>query len=402
MNKGLLRVLKITAACFVALMILSQLYKTLYNPFTTETVRSAEYYSGIDVVGLILRDETVITAQTDGIVSFPHGEGNHVSKNGVAANIFSSKEAAAAYLKVRELEEEIATLKDIQTYNDLYAADMDLLDTKVLSALVATLGDQSMRLKNTNVASERDLCNYLNRKQIVMGQVDNFNALIASLEAEKAAYEAQYTGAVGSITTDQSGYFISVVDGYENAVSPDNFDSLTPSAFENLKPSEPAPDALCKIVSDYHWYLACEIGVDESLSMKTGSTVKLRTAVDGYTELPVTVVAVNRDTEKRKAVVVFRCKILGAELAGLRNLPVTIVKENYQGLRVDNRALRAVDGVRGVFVYRNRTLKFVPVNILYTGSYSIIEKEIGKEDTLRLYDEIVVKGRNLYDGKLVN
>lgn len=400
MNEKLMRILKIAAAALVILMLVSQLYKTLYNPFTTETVMAAEYYDGIDVVGLVLRDETIVTADVSGVISYPHGEGSHVSKDGIVANLFETEEAANAYLKVRELEQAIATLRDTQSYNDLYAANLDLLENKILTSLVKTLDEKAPRFKIVGQTAENDLANYLNRKQIVTGQATDFDARIAALEAEKAAYEAQYTGAVGAVRTDTSGYCISVVDGYENAVDLTALDTLTPAAMEDLTPAAVPENVICKIVSDYHWFLAAEIDIDDSLAIKEGSTMKLRTALRGYTELPVTVEAVNREGEK--AVVVFQCKILCEELAGTRNLPVTIVKENYEGLRVDNRALHAVDGVRGVYVYRNSKMTFVPVELLYSGSYSIVKKQMGQENALRLYDEIIVKGRNLYDGKIVS
>ena len=47
-------------------------------------------------------------------------------------------------------------------------------------------------------------------------------------------------------------------------------------------------------------------------------------------------------------------------------------------------------------------LSFVPVNVLYsTDSYCICEAQTTGV-RLKLYDEIVIKGKNLYDGKVIN
>jgi hypothetical protein len=128
----------------------------------------------------------------------------------------------------------------------------------------------------------------------------------------------------------------------------------------------------------------------------------LKTAVSGYTDLPVNIEHINRSNGANEAVVVFVCKTVSEELAGLRTIPVTIVRESYEGLRVNNQAVRVNnEGVTGVYIYRNNQLKFVEVNLLYTGKYSIVEQVTGKSGVLRLYDEIIVKGRNLYDGKIV-
>ena len=84
-----------------------------------------------------------------------------------------------------------------------------------------------------------------------------------------------------------------------------------------------------------------------------------------------------------------------------------IVLNTYKGLKVSSSALRVVskeDGTNstGVYVLSGMTAHFVPVNIVYSNDvYAIceIEQEDGK---LRLYDEIIVKGKNIYDGKIVD
>ena len=47
-------------------------------------------------------------------------------------------------------------------------------------------------------------------------------------------------------------------------------------------------------------------------------------------------------------------------------------------------------------------VKFVPVNVLWSGeNYSVVEQQASTSKVLRIYDEIVVKGKNLYDGKII-
>ena len=47
-------------------------------------------------------------------------------------------------------------------------------------------------------------------------------------------------------------------------------------------------------------------------------------------------------------------------------------------------------------------MKFRKVNILYIGStYAVVEYDVIDTSGLQAYDEVVVKGSNLYDGKVV-
>lgn len=402
MEQKLFKILKLVGIGFVVLVLLHQGYKAVYNPFTTETVTYVNYYDGIDVVGTVIRDENIITADYNGVLSYTLNEGARVAKSGVVANIYKNVEAANAHLQIKRIENEIKNLEDIQTYNDLYAANVSLIDSKIFSSLVSLAGDRQNGKKVIDSTAASELCNFLNRKQIVTGTATSFDALISSLKTQKAGYESAYSEAIGSITTDHSGYFISVVDGYENVLSPTELETLTPEKFNSLKPGTVDPAAVGKVVSDYRWYIAVKVPFDYSLTLSKGQKMTLKTAVSGYTDLAVNIEHINRSNGANEAVVVFVCKTVSEELAGLRTIPVTIVRESYEGLRVDNQAIRVnKDGVTGVYIYRNNQLKFVKVNLLYSGKYSIVEQITGESGVLRLYDEIIVKGRDLYDGKIV-
>lgn len=401
MSDKLLKWLKAVVFVCVAMMLIHQLYKSFYSPFTTETVMSADLYDGVDVVGFVIKDETVIHSDKTGVIGYPIKEGGRVAKNGTVANLFQSEEAANAYITVEALTKEIETLKDTQTYNDLYAADLGLVNKKINESLIQFLTDRQRTKKSIAYSSDSELANFINRKQIITGQATDYNTLIASLEQKKASYQVIFGGNVGSIKTDISGYFISVVDGYESVIGTDQIASLTAETLKNLKPETVPPTAICKVVADYKWYIAAEIPFDYSLSLKEGQSMTLKTAIDGYTKLPVTIETVNRNKADENAVVVFSCKIVSEELAGLRTLPATILTEHYSGLRVNKASIRVEEGKTGVYVFKNNQLEFVEVEVLYTDKYSIVKQEMGKEDSLRLYDEIVVRGRDLYDGMVI-
>ena len=80
-----------------------------------------------------------------------------------------------------------------------------------------------------------------------------------------------------------------------------------------------------------------------------------------------------------------------------------MVKKEYDGLKVSKNALRVVDSKRGVYVLTGMQVKFVEVNVLFSNdSYMICEKQSADDSVLRLYDEVIVKGKNLYDGKIIS
>ena len=94
---------------------------------------------------------------------------------------------------------------------------------------------------------------------------------------------------------------------------------------------------------------------------------------------------------------------MNSELASIRKGSMTIVDKTYSGLKIPAKAIRFEDEKAGVFVVSGMTLKFVTVDILYrTDEYIICEQQVSNESVLRLYDEVVVKGKKLYDGKIID
>ena len=158
-----------------------------------------------------------------------------------------------------------------------------------------------------------------------------------------------------------------------------------------------------KIVSDYEWYIAAEVTINESLNYKEGDKLTIYTSVKSYPKLPVTVSKINISESGSSAVVLFACNDMNSELASMRTGPMTVVKKEYSGLKVHKSALRVVDSKRGVYVLTGMQVKFVEVNVIFTdGEYLICEKQTSDSSVLRLYDEVIVKGKNLYDGKIIS
>ena len=113
--------------------------------------------------------------------------------------------------------------------------------------------------------------------------------------------------------------------------------------------------------------------------------------------LKAQVVAVNvsgADT----AAVVLRCNVMDEELANMRIEDIEIIFNSVTGFRVPANAVREVDGVKGVYILRSNSVTFREINIVWTSD----EYVICNDDEIKLYDEIITKGKDLYDGKAIN
>lgn len=402
MNKKVVTTVKYLAAVFVIMFIFAQLYSIFINPVTTDTVYEHSSFSGYSTKGYIIRNETIITQKTDGALGYEVENGGRVSKKGTIANIYKSSEDAANKVYLEQLEQKIASLETIQSYNDLNAADIGALKMNIHNSLITAMQNTQGGKVDAAKAMTDELLSNLNRYQIITGQVSDFNTLIAKLKAERDALKASMSPTLDVIQSPESGYVIYSVDGYENIVSTDELASLSTERMQSIEQGSAAPDAVCKIVSNYEWYIAAEIPFSESLNLQEGAEVVIKTTLPSVPELKVSVRHINKQSVHENAVVVFACSTMNTDLASTRWLEMTVVYEEYEGLKVDNRAIRVVDGVKGVYVLTASQVKFVEVNVIWTGeNYSIVERKSTDSKTLRIYDEIVVKGKNLYDGKII-
>ena len=396
------KVFKISIGVIVAIFIINQLISSLYMPVKTE---NAVFYSandGFKITGHIIRNETYVTSNDDGVLHFVTEDGSRVAKNGVVANIYGSADASITVSQIDVLKDQIADIEDILSYNDIEAADLGLINSKISNSL----GDFIFENSGGNFENAETLSKALlsanNRKQVALGVATGLNDRLASLQKALASLTNTLPQARGSILAKESGYFVSKTDGYEKAFPIDDLSKITEEFLSSVKPEAKEKNVIGKIVSDYEWYIAAVLPLNDSLKYKEGQELKLVTSIKSSPTLLVTVKQINISEENDNAVIIFACNDMNSELATIRTAGMTVVDKEYSGLRVSKKALRVVDSQKGVYVQTGMQIHFVPVEIIYRqDDYILCEKKNENGNFLKLYDKVVVKGKNLYDGKIV-
>lgn len=417
-----------------------------------ETVNSYTVYDRLEVQGVAIRSEQILEQSSSGYVYYTLENGARVSKDGTIAQVFPSESDALAKKDIETVNHEIEVLETLQKQGSVSKTNLEMLNTQLGSAqrdlvTMARKGDFSdMDTVSSNMLE------LFNRKQILVGHVDNFDARLSALKTKRDKL-AGYKDATGTITSPVTGYFVSSLDGYENTFDYDNVTSLTVDDVQKALDAKPKPDttSVGKVVGNYEWYLAC-IVPNEKLSLfgeKMNMNVMLPFVTDDA--VPVRVEKINRAGDK--AMVLLKCSYMSEALSGVRCEQIQILLKEYTGLYVPDEALRFnKDNEPGVFVRNGTTLQFRKVKIDYhseTGKYSIcdanvetaklesapvtkttqpttadgeappedaepteppvtkttVAKQEEKEDYtpyLKLYDDMVVGGKNLYEGKVVH
>lgn len=394
---------KILIGLLAAVFIFHQVYSAVYKPITTQSAEFHTATDGLNITGFVIRKEHVIESNTENVLHFAVQSGKRVAKGGTVAELYDTTSASEIVLKIEETKQKIEDITEIQNYNDVQAADIELVNEKIRKELGELIFNSSSGDFAKCSQDTTELLSAVNRKQVITGEQTDFSKQLNALNEELNILNSSLPVSKGKIKAEVSGYFVSLTDGYENILNEKKLSEITPEYLSNLKPQKTKNGTVGKIVSDYEWFIVAKVPLNDSLKYKEGDTLEIKTSVKTSPMLPVMVERINLSEDSNSAVVIFSCNQMNSELASMRTAAMTVVNKEYSGLKVPKKALRVVDGKTGVYVVSGINVKFVRVNVIYNAADYIIceQKQTNDEPVLKLYDEVVVKGRKLYDGKVI-
>lgn len=410
-----------------------QVYMVNHKGIVTEMAMYGTVSDTVQARGFAIRDEKVITDSYSGVLSYRVADGTRVSKGGVIADVYTSESDAAAWNTIDSIEREIENLKPLAKSADFFAANPSTISTQIYTAL----GDIFSELRHGNFSEttelKENLENALNRKQLVTGEEspETYSAKIEQLEAQKEQLSLSAQPSVGTITSPAAGYFISSTDGFENVVDISKIKDITADTVRDLLGREQGTglsSSVGKICSDFNWYLVCVFSDNVSWRFEDVTEVNLDIPFASTETIPATVIAKNKDKDTGDTAVVFECSYMDSDIASVRNEMVQVNVQTYSGVLVNEKALRFCDvpytytdengntveavkkNVKGVYIQNGRQLEFVQIFTEKTiNGYAICKTELDDDDyaafvtnsTIQLYDNVVIEGTDLYDGKPV-
>lgn len=393
----------------------------------TETAYRTTIADTINTTGFVVRDEEFIDANKNGVLAYHVSTGDKVTANGTIATIFSNENDAINFQKIEDINEQIEELEALNSVMGSSNVGLDSVNNKLdqkLSAFIATINERDF-LDIEDVQS--DLLSAIYRKQIITGDHDNFDEQIEQLKNEKSQLESKSKNSIGAIVSEDSGYFVSTVDGYENKFNISELSEITNSKLEALEAdSVDESKYIGKIIKGVNWYLACPVTFEQATAIKhSDASVNVKIPYASSELIPAKVVSINEFANEDNAVVILECNFMSPALAQIRNEAVEIQLDTYTGLKVpkvalhddtvtktfineNNEEVTSENVVQGVYVKFGSQLIFKQVFIIYSGDDFIICSETPENEmfynnsTISLYDEVVVEGDDLYDGKLID
>ena len=378
-----------------------QLYTILHRTYRTETAIAYTMADSISLSGMAVFE--TVDVPGEGNLGYIVADGERVSAGTVLAERYTDESQGVLRERLDRLDRTLELLSKSQNST---GSDLSMLTTQTRTALYNLL-DQIDTASYSGIAqAEEDFLLAQNRLQISTGQADNFESVMATLQQEREEVAGQL-GGLQTITAGTNGYFVSSVSANPISMDQETLDAMSSAELQSLLEQgvENSPAELAgHIITGFSWrfYGVCSL---ETAGRLDGIT-RVNISVPGKENdpLPATVVEVTEDEETGTAKVVIECRSINANVLrfGIEEAQVDLT--TYEGIRIDRSALHIKDGAKGVYVKYGDLQRFRRITILYEDeNYILVPKDgaLGTENEVRLYDEVIVEGTNLQDGKLL-
>lgn len=419
------RVASLVVAFLLLFFIGYQIYNANFTKQKTETALYKTAQEKLQVTGYAVRDEQYLTSDTGGVLEYTVPDGGKVNKDGVVAQAYQSVADASVLHKKEALEQELKALQDVSGQGEALSVSAENIDSLLNDQLVQLL--QTSSQPGADISDDRlALLKLLNEKQLSSGAVQNFSKRISDLQSQISQLSTQGNGeSLGTVKTPAAGYFSSKTDGYEKAFSYDEVKELYPEDLKKIgQPATVPSNVVGRICSKFNWYFVCTVDKDHASRFKPETNVTIQFPFASNQSVQAEVVRVNQRSADQDAVVILESSAMDGSLINIRKETAEITLQTYEGIQVSqsavhfetvSREVQQKDGtkktesksVEGVFVTYGSEIQFKQIVPLYSdGTYVYCDPSpdldtLMTDDTIKLYDEVVIEGKDLYDGKVI-
>ena len=369
LGKTVAAVLVVLLSLYIAIPVVRQVtgrYET--EPVTYITVTESGNTSGV-----IVRAEKLLSTDMP-YVSLLAENGEEVAANSAVAVAVQNQSSLDVAHRANEVETEINYLRSL--LSRLSTASDNAEQETALRSAVYRLSEASMQEDAGALDSAVATLSTLLRGSAAENSEEELSALIRETEELRGQLsERDY------LYAPAAGIFSAETDGFES-LTPAVLDGISPEGVENLRTQG----------SD----------VADSDRLRVGDVTSLDFGYRSSRTVRAAVRSISPTDRAGKVAVVFRCSSALAETLSLRLAEAEVVFRSYSGLRVPKKAVHVEDGKTVVYTVSAGQMERKLVDILYTGEDFYLVESGSEGSSLRAGNELIISGKNLKDGNVVN
>ena len=384
-------------------------YKLVAGILIDEKLTETVVYGQLNIKnvydGIIFRNELIINTNVEGKIRYNVADGDKIKKGLKIAEVYRDVGDVSLVETADDLSDDLVTAQSLTISEEDLNAEIEklvgaLLDARARKDFLQVRDlkqDLDLKLDKLEMLADMDAVSGSGFEQAFVGGGVLGEGQSISFYSPKAGIVTFASDAMESILTLENIYKLDYDSVIQQAIQ---VKSLTTDYVTNGRP-------VYKIVDNSVWMLVAIIDKEEIGLYDEGKYVKVE--VSGET---VTGVVSKVFETGEKGALVLKMTEQVQNFHKERVVKTTIIRENYQGLKIPSTAIVTNDGQQGVYIVGvdNKTI-FKPVQVIgYDASFAIVKNgfvEVVKgESTERvrsidINDDVLIQGINYNEGDSV-
>lgn len=404
-KEGKQRIAMIFVILLIGAYVAAELYGVFNSGLKLQTAVTSTVYDTISTNALVVRDEHVVTSQKDAVTVASVSDCEKVKNGGEIAKVFSSAENAQAYSQYTELESELEYYANMESQAVGQATDVESLDKDILQ----NINEYIRAAEYSKIETAEDYSSELNdkftRRQILIGKKIDFSTVMKDVESQMQAVNVSSAKPVSYIKADSSGIFSTYSDGLESAFDYSavaSLDSETLSQWIEQAKTPAKTQGIGKIITSFNWYFCASVSAKAVTGLENGDYIDV--AVSGTDRIYSCKIVAGAEPELSAdtTVLVLMCDDMNSDVASMRIADIELRVNTYTGIRMPASALHVDEnGQKGVYALIGSVVEWRNVEVIYTdGDYVMIKYDPEADNGIKIYDEIIIQGKELHDGKV--
>lgn len=397
-------------------------FQFIFDGYETDALYTYAAEELVQTSGCVIREEQVVEGGSE-LAAVIVSEGEKVAAGDTLALVYENQDALLRHWDIVSMEERLKSLKYIFSHS-IDSADSAQLNRNIVQSIVDLKKAVSQGKLEDLPERSSDLKMLVFRGDYTYNGSHALTQEIHDLEAKTKALAESNRSYTTTITTPCSGTFSGMVDGYENVLTPDAVNLVSPARLEELLGSKEDvqekvdnSEYLGKLVTDNRWYFATIMTEDDAANLKLGGTIPTRfNSIDHTVNMKVE--SISTPDDNHEVCVVLSSDRFMSQATLLRDQTADLILNTVTGFRVAKSAIHVenISGQIGVYRVFGTRLRWTPVEILWEDEDFYLIRQRSEYDAdgnpkpmtalkeasrLRVGTKIVTKGQNLYDGKII-
>lgn len=372
------------AAVGFAVYIVIQLIGDMTPTVTTTPAvltRESEYTPA--TAYLMRRERVLVSPNAGGAMRYLLADGELASLGEEAAYIYPAEDARTLE-RIAELEGEISLLSSALKKAQAFESILN-----VSSALSDTWSDMMQSISASDYSSAASISGELRRLLIrydaYRGRDDDIENAISAMNEELSRLYLICGNQLDSVSAPCSGYYFRYCDGYEGIFDGALIDGFTCDTFYAALDAVPVTPtgAVGKMVEGSQWYIAVSVDRRNGGDYTVGEEYNIIFESNGGAGVLMTLGSITDDDRTGGWLLLFSTREMPQGFSYQRVQQVRIEREVLSGYRIPMSAVRAYQGMTGVYTLSGGRVSFRRIDIIYQNDDYCIAEEYSAVDNDR-------------------